>query len=120
MLLKLAIGAMLPAIAGIIVTLSGHHAVEAAFSTVVADVCVLNAFLLAFGATKARLHFIILGDFTFAIKVDVLFDGREVFETLTQVVEAHLVVLEHADHLNGSKITSFFFEGRFPYPASTL
>lgn len=111
---------MLPAVAGIIVALSGHHAVEAALSTVVADVGVLNAFLLTFGAAEARLHLIVLGNFTLAIKVDVLLDGREVFETLTQVVETHRVVLEHADHLNGGRITSFFLEGRFPYPASTL
>lgn len=59
----------------------------------------LNSILIALGSAEARLHFIIFGDLAFAVKVDVLFDGCEVFETLSEVVESDLIVLQHADHL---------------------
>lgn len=108
MLLKLAIGAEFTAIAGVIVAFSRDHAVEAPFSAVVGDVGVLNGVLIGLRAAEARLHFIIFGDLTLAIQVNVLLDGREVFETLPEVVQSDLIVLQHADHLSLTILTSFF------------
>lgn len=108
MLLKLAVRAELAAVAGIIVTLCGNHAIEAPFAAVVGDVGVLNGVLVGLGPAEAGLHFIIFGDLAFAIEVDVLLDRCEVFEAFPEVVESDLIVLEHADHLSWARVTSFF------------
>lgn len=108
MLLKLAIGAKFPAIAGVIIALSRDHAVEAPFPAVVGNVGVLNSVLVGLRAAETRLHFIIFWDLALAIQVNVLLDGCEVFETLPEVVQSHLIVLQHADHLSLIRLTSFF------------
>jgi hypothetical protein len=100
MFLKLAVEAKLPTVAGVVIALGGDHAVETPFAAIIGDIGVLDAVFLALGPAEARLHIIILGHLALPIQVDVFFDGREVLETLPQVVEADLVVLEHADHLH--------------------
>lgn len=100
MLLKFAVGAKLPAVAGVIIALSGHHFVEASFPAVVGNVVVLDAgVILWFGPAEARLHLVIFGHFSLAVEVEVLLEGGEVFETVPQVVQSLLVVLDEADHL---------------------
>lgn len=101
MFLKFAIGAILAAIASLIVALRRYHSVEAALPAVIGDIGMLNAgFLFAFGPAIARFHLIIFWELPLPIQVDVLFDWSKVFETFSEIVEPDLVVFEHSYHLN--------------------
>jgi uncharacterized protein YjlB len=100
MLLEFSVDAVVSAVAGIVVAFSRHHPVEASFTAVVGDVVVLDAGVL-FGARSAEagFHFVVFGHFPLSVEVDVFLERREVFETVAEVVQSGLVVLQHADHL---------------------
>ena len=100
MLLEFSIGAKIPTIASIFITLCGHHSVEAPFSAIVGYVIVYNAsFFLQFGLTETRLHLVSLGQFSLPVKVDIFFERSEILETIPEIVQSCGIVLQHADHL---------------------
>ena len=108
MFLKLAVGAEVAAVAGLVVAFGGHHAVETAFAAVVGDVVVLDAGLFfGLGTAETGFHFVGFGQFAFAVEIDVLLEVGEVFETVTKVVHPGRIPIEHADHLTKLSGTSF-------------
>lgn len=101
MFLKLSIHAVFSTIARIIIALSRHHSIETSLSAVIGHVVVLDTcILLGFRSAETRLHLIIFGSFSFPIEVDVLLEGSELFQTIAEVVQPSLVVLEHTDNLS--------------------
>jgi len=104
MLLKLPVGAILSTVACVLITFSRHHPIQAPLPTVIGDVVVLYArIFIILGPAEARLHFVILGYFPLAVQVDIFFYVVEVFQTVPEVVQPNLVVLEHADQLHNKK-----------------
>lgn len=87
MVLKLSIEAILAAIAGVIITLSRHHFVEAPISAVIGNVIVFHGIIrFRFGSAEAGFHLVIFGCFSLSIKVKVLFKWSEIFETVAEIV----------------------------------
>lgn len=105
MFLKFPVLAKLSTFTCFFITFSWYHSIQTSLTTVIWYICMLYRWVnIAFRNAEARLHLIIFRDLPLSVQINILLDWSKVFKTFSKLVQALLIVFEHAYYLHYQKI----------------